>query len=48
VERGRGDATYLLPSVLAKLQRDFPELLVRLSVARSALLLERVRQGTLD
>jgi DNA-binding transcriptional LysR family regulator len=34
--------------VLAKLHRDFPELVVRLSVARSPLLLERVRQGTLD
>jgi DNA-binding transcriptional LysR family regulator len=41
-------ATYLLPEVLEKLQRDFPELVVRLRVARSRELLEGVRHGSLD
>lgn len=41
-------ATYLLPHLLPALRREFPELAVKLSTARTALLLRRVRSGDLD
>ena len=41
-------ATFLMPKLVAPLHRDFPELALKLSTARTALLLDRVRAGTLD
>jgi DNA-binding transcriptional LysR family regulator len=41
-------ATFLVPRLVAPLHRSFPELALKLSTARTALLLERVREGALD
>ncbi len=41
-------ATFVLPQALAGLRRAFPDLVVRLNTARTAVLLERLTSGELD